>query len=206
MPSDETQSTVVSIETESPSQSDAIDWSKAQEGVRLLLEAVGEDPDEETLHETWRCRLPAAMETLTEGNRDAKKPDLRTFPADADEVVIKTGIPVYSLCSHHLLPYHGSVHVAYQPSEEVVGLSKLTRFVRWQSRRLTMQEQLTQEIADGLRDEINAKGVVVEMQAEHLCEAMRGVETASKTTTWASAGEVADAARNRFRDAIDKAD
>jgi GTP cyclohydrolase I len=206
MPSDDTQPTTVGIETEPPSDDDAIDWSKAQEGVRLLLESIGEDPDDETLHETWRRRVPAAMETLSEGTREADKPELRTFSADADELVIKTGIPVYSLCSHHILPFHGTVHVAYRPGDEVVGLSKLARYVRWQSRRLTMQEQLTQDIAEGLETELDATGVVVEMRATHLCEAMRGVETASQTTTWATAGDITETDEQRFRDAIQRED
>src|SRR6056297_2127656 len=113
------------------------DWEKAQQGVRLLLEAVGEDPDREGLQETWERRVPAAFETFTEGNRSDEKPSLTTLETDTDDLVIKTGIPVYSLCEHHLLPYSGTATVAYRPSGQVVGLSKLPRYVRWQSRRLT---------------------------------------------------------------------
>lgn len=179
-----------------------IDWSKAQEGVRLLLEAVGENPEQGSLQETWKRRVPETLETLTDGTRPEEEPALRTFEATGDDLVIKAGIPMYSLCEHHLLPYHGVAHIAYRPGEEVVGLSKLPRYVRWQSRRLTMQEQLTSDIAHGLADEINADAVAVEITATHLCEAMRGIETATKTTTRATFGELTDEERERFNQQI----
>lgn len=180
----------------------AIDHSKAQEGVRLLLEAVGEDPDADALEETWKRRVPDALETLTAGSRVDEKPTLRTFDATGNDLVVKTGIPVYSLCEHHLLPYHGTAHIAYRPDDEVVGLSKLPRYVRWQSRRLTMQEQLTSDIAHGLADEIGAGAVAVEISATHLCEAMRGVETATETTTRSTVGELTESERERFNKRI----
>jgi GTP cyclohydrolase I len=176
----------------------AIDWSKAQEGVRMLLEAVGKDPNADGLQDTWERRVPQAFETLTAGSRTEEKPTLRTFEATSDDFVIKTGIPIYSLCEHHLLPYHGTAHVAYRPSDRVVGLSKLPRYVRWQSRRLTMQEQLTADIAHGLADEIGADAVVVEITATHLCEAMRGIETATETTTRTTVEELTERERERF--------
>jgi len=178
------------------------DWEKAQQGVRLLLEAMGEDPNREGLQETWQRRVPAAFETFTEGNRSAEKPSLTTFEGDTDELVIKTGIPVHSLCEHHLLPYYGTATVAYRPSGQVVGLSKLPRYVRWQSRRLTMQEELTEDIAKGLADEIGASTVLVQISATHLCEAMRGVETATTTTTRATVGDPTTDERTQFRAAI----
>ncbi|MCU4975839.1 GTP cyclohydrolase I [Halobacteria archaeon AArc-m2/3/4] len=180
-----------------------IDWEQAQRATRLLLESLGENPDREGLTETWQRRLPASLETLTEGQRETAKPDMRTFEAETDDLVIKTGIPVYSLCEHHMLPYHGTAHIGYRPDETVVGLSKLSRYVRWQSRRLTIQEGLTREIADGLAEEVHADGVVVELTATHLCEAMRGVETATETTTQATVGNITATDRQRFRAAID---
>lgn len=185
-----------------PLAPEGIDHEKAREGVRLLLEAVGENPDSDHLTETWQRRVPEAFETLTEGKREAAKPTMRTFETDNDSLVIKTDIPVYSLCEHHLLPYHGTAHVAYRPNGEAAGLSKLTRYVRWQSRRLTMQEQLTQDIATGLAAELGAEAVLVEVTATHLCEAMRGVETASETTTRATVGEPTESERARFREAV----
>jgi len=187
---------------DAPAEGQTIDWQKAQRGARLLLEAVGEDPERSGLTETWQRRVPALLETLTEGMRDAEKPVMRTFDAAATNLVIKTGIPVYSLCEHHLLPYYGTVHIAYRPTGQVVGLSKLTRYVRWHSRRLTMQEDLTADIAQGLADELGADAVLVELRATHLCEAMRGVETESVTTTRSVVGEPTDAERARFRDTV----
>ena len=181
-----------------------IDQEKAQRGVRLLLEAVGKDPDSDALAETWQRRVPDAFATLTEGQRETAKPTMRTFDAETTDLVVKTGIPVYSLCEHHLLPFFGTVHLAYRPTGEVVGLSKLTRYVRWQSRQLTMQEQLTNDIASGLQEELDAGTVLVEMNATHLCEAMRGIETESTTTTRATVGEPNGAERERFQAAVNR--
>lgn len=181
-----------------------IDQEKAQRGVRLLLEAVGEDPDSDALAETWQRRVPDAFATLTEGQRETAKPTMRTFDAETTDLVVKTGIPVYSLCEHHLLPFFGTVHLAYRPTGEVVGLSKLTRYVRWQSRQLTMQEQLTNDIASGLQEELDAGTVLVEMNATHLCEAMRGIETESTTTTRATVGEPNGAEHERFQAAVNR--
>lgn len=180
------------------------DRQKAEEGVRLLLEAIGEDPDREKLVETWHRRVPATLETLSEGYREESKPTMRTFATESDELVVKIGIPVYSLCEHHLLPYFGRVHVAYRPNGEVVGLSKLTRYIRWRSRRLSMQEQLTQDIADGLAAELDAEAVLIEIGATHLCEAMRGIETETTTRTHAAVGDPTEYEIQRFRDAIEQ--
>jgi GTP cyclohydrolase I len=180
-----------------------IDRQKAQEGVRMLLEAVGADPERDGLEATWQRRVPATFETLTEGGREAAKPRMETFPSEDTGVVVKTGIPLYSLCEHHLLPYHGVAHVAYVPDDRVVGLSKLPRYVRWQSRRLTMQEGLTHDIATGLREEIGAVGVAIEVTATHLCEAMRGVERATETTTRSVVGTFDDTAVRQFDRAVD---
>ena len=181
----------------------SIDYEKAQRATRMLLEALGEDPDRDGLEDTWQRRMPAAFETLTEGQRADVKPELRTFDTGSTDLVIKTGIPVYSLCEHHMLPYHGVAHVAYRPDGDVVGLSKLARYVRWQSRRLTVQEGLTRDIAEGLATEIGTDAVQVEMTATHLCEAMRGIETATETTTQATVGELTDNEQRRFRSAVD---
>ena len=183
----------------------AIDWEQAQRATRLLLEAVGENPDRMGLQETWERRVPAALETLTEGMQTDQKPDLRTFPTEQDELVVKTGIPFHSLCEHHLLPFHGEAHVAYRPNGSVVGLSKLIRYVRWQSRRLAVQEELTNDIATGLMRELESEAVVVELSATHLCETMRGIETETRTTTRRLLGSVTSEERTRFEAAIDRA-
>lgn len=179
-----------------------IDWEQAQEGARLILEAIGEDPDSGSLHETWQRRVPAMLETLSEGNREDEKPTMRTFETEAEDLVVKTGIGFQSLCEHHLLPYTGTTHIAYRPNGSVVGLSKLIRYVRWQSRKPSIQEGLTRDIADGLAEELGAEAVVVELSATHLCEVMRGVESETVTSTRATAGSLSDAERERFENTI----
>lgn len=184
------------------SDAESIDHEKAQRATRMLLEALGEDPERDGLEDTWQRRVPDAFATLTDGDRASAKPTMRTFEAESDNLVIKTGIPFHSLCEHHLLPFHGSVDIAYRPDEEVVGLSKLTRYVRWQSRQLTMQERLTNDIASGLAHELDAEAVLVEMNATHLCESMRGIETESTTTTRATVGELTSEESEQFKTAV----
>jgi GTP cyclohydrolase I len=200
--SDETM-THTRSQVNSNAVTESVDMEKARRGTRLLLEAVGEDPETDALAETWQRRVPETLATLTEGTRNEEKPTLRTFNTDSEGLVVKTGIPIYSLCEHHLLPYHGVAHIAYRPEDEVVGLSKVPRYVRWQARRLTMQETLTGDIAEGFKAEIGASAVLVEITATHLCEAMRGVETATQTTTRAVSGEPDETDRQQFRAAID---
>lgn len=185
---------------------ESIDREKAQRATRLLLEALGEDPDRPGLEDTWERRVPDAFATLTDGNRSEAKPTMRTFDAENGDLVVKTGIPFYSLCEHHLLPFHGTAHIAYRPGDEVVGLSKLARYVRWQSRQLTMQERLTNDIASGLGEELDAPAVLVEMNTTHLCEAMRGIETESTTTTRTTIGDPTDVERERFQAAVNRAE
>lgn len=128
-------------------------------------------------------RAASAWAELTAGYR--ADPDLRTFAADGyDEIVAVSDIPFYSLCEHHLLPFHGYAHVAYIPAERILGLSKFARLVNVYARRLQLQERLTAQIAGALDDALAPRGVAVVLQAEHLCMAMRGVQTpGTKTTT-----------------------
>lgn len=175
-----------------PPDGSDVDFEEARRGVRLLLEATGHDPDEDELAETWQRRAPAAFETLTAGNREAEKPAMRTFEAEEGTVVRKHGVPFYSTCEHHLLPFFGTADVAYEPRGEVVGLSKITRYVRWCSRQFTMQERLTRDIATGIKDELDARAVRVELSATHMCEMMRGVETESETVTEFTAGDFSE--------------
>jgi len=207
--SDDTQLDDRSTDESLPVQTDpatGVDHEKAQRGVKLILEAIGEDPDRPGLTDTWQRRIPEMLATLSEGDRQAAKPTMRTFEATSQDLVVKTGIPVYSLCEHHMLPYHGTAHIAYRPDGDVVGLSKLIRYVRWQSRRLTMQEELTQDIGHGLAEELDAEAVLVEISATHMCEAMRGIETETTTTTRVTVGEATSDERQRFRDAIARTD
>ncbi|RLM95074.1 GTP cyclohydrolase I [Haloarcula sp. Atlit-7R] len=181
---------------------DDFDEEKARRGARLLLEAAGRDPSSAGLSETWSRRVPDMFETLTEGARSESKPIMRTFDAETDGLIVKTGIPLYSMCEHHMLPFQGVAHVAYRPGDQMVGLSKLIRYVRWQSRQLTTQETLTRDIAAGLADELDAHGVVVELTATHMCEVMRGIETETETTTREYVGTISEADRTQFRESV----
>ncbi|MFB6222187.1 MAG: GTP cyclohydrolase I [Haloarcula sp.] len=185
-----------------PTTEDDFDEEKARHGARLLLEAVGRDPDAAGISDTWSRRVPEMLETLTEGSRTESKPVMRTFESETDGLIVKTGIPLYSMCEHHMLPFKGVAHVAYCPGEEMVGLSKLIRYVRWQSRQLTTQETLTRDIATGLADELDAHGVAVEVTATHMCEVMRGVEAETETTTRERVGTFTESDRDQFSESI----
>lgn len=159
-----------------------MDKERVRQAARQMIKALGENPDRENLEETWSRRVPDLWGELTEGYREEEKPEMRSFPAEHRELVAKQDIPFHSICEHHLLPFSGVAHIAYVPNGEIVGLSKLIRYTRWRGRKLQSQEQLTREIAEGLMDEIDARGVMVVTEAEHMCEAMRGIETPDTTT------------------------
>lgn len=152
------------------------DKGTIRECTQHLLASIGEDPERDGLEATHERRVPDMWEELSEGYDEDEKPTMRTFDVDHDEMVVKEGIQFFSLCEHHMLPFFGKVHIGYIPDGEVLGLSKLTRYTKWKSRVLTNQEELTREIADGLQDEVSSQGVMVVIEAEHLCEQMRGVE------------------------------
>lgn len=170
-----------------------------QDLVRQLLQAIGEDPDREGLASTPR-RVAQSFEFLTSGYRA----DLGAIVNDAlftvphNEMVIVRDIDFYSLCEHHLLPFFGKCHVAYIPDGKVIGLSKIPRIVDAFARRLQVQERLTSQVADTIRDRVTPLGVGVVMEATHLCMAMRGVEKQnSVTTTSAMLGVFQEDARTR---------
>ncbi len=148
-----------------------------KELVRQILVELGEDPDREGLKETPR-RVDAAFRFLTKGYRENVQEVLNNalFTVDYDEMVIVKDIEVYSLCEHHLLPFFGRCHVGYLPRNQVIGLSKIPRIVDVLARRLQVQERLTQQIAETIRDAINPRGVAVIIEAQHLCMMMRGVQ------------------------------
>jgi GTP cyclohydrolase IA len=148
-----------------------------QELVRQLLAELGEDPAREGLLNTPR-RVEKALRFLTSGYTADVDTVLNNalFTVDYNEMVIVKDIDFYSLCEHHLLPFFGRCHVAYIPREKVVGLSKIPRLVEIFSRRLQVQERLTNQIADTIREKIEPLGVAVVMEATHLCMSMRGVE------------------------------
>jgi GTP cyclohydrolase IA len=166
---------------------------------RLLLE-LGEDPAREGLVKTPR-RVEKALKFLTSGYETDVDGVLNgaLFSVDYSEMVIVRDIDFYSMCEHHLLPFFGKCHVAYIPDGRVVGLSKLPRLVEIYARRLQLQERMTLQIAETIRDKVNPLGVAVVCEATHLCMAMRGVEKQnSYTITSAMLGAFRENARTRM--------
>ena len=174
-----------------------IDAARAEAAVRELLIAIGEDPDREGLQET-PARVARSYSELFAGLRqDPAEVLATTFPIDHEELIIVRDIPLYSTCEHHLLPFHGIAHVGYIPGTDgrVTGLSKLARLVEVFARRPQVQERITTQIADALVDHLNAQGVIVVVEAEHLCMTMRGVrKPGARTITSAVRGQLRDAA------------
>ena len=166
-----------------------IDHEKVKEGVRLLLEGIGEDVTREGLVET-PDRIARMYEEIYGGmEEDASEHLKKRFHVDNDAMVLEKDITFYSTCEHHLLPFYGKAHIAYIPNGEVVGLSKLARTVEVFARRLQLQEQLTGQIADALEKELNPKGVMVMIEAEHMCMTMRGIKKpGSQTVTIVNRG------------------
>jgi GTP cyclohydrolase I len=171
-----------------------------QDLIRRLLAELGENPDREGLLDTPK-RVEKALKFLTSGyNADIDAVlNNALFTVDYSEMVIVKDIDFYSLCEHHLLPFFGKCHIAYIPSRKVIGLSKIPRLVDVFSRRLQVQERLTNEIADVLRDKIAPLGVAVVMEATHLCMSMRGVEKQNSfAVTSAMHGAFRDSSRTRM--------
>ena len=168
-----------------------MDHDKIERGVRLMLAGMGEDPEREGLRET-PARVARALEESCAGL--CQDPALlfeKSFDVGCHEMVIVRDIPFYSLCEHHLLPFFGVAHVAYLPGEDgrVCGISKLARVVDVFAKRPQVQEQLTRQVADAVMEGVGASGVLVVMEAEHLCMTMRGVrKPGAKTTTSAVRG------------------
>jgi GTP cyclohydrolase IA len=158
-----------------------------QDTIRQLLAELGENPDREGLRETPR-RVAHSLRFLTGGYDTDIDAVLNNalFTVEYSEMVIVRDIDFYSLCEHHLLPFFGRCHVAYLPNRRVIGLSKLPRLVDVFSRRLQVQERLTSQIAETIREKIDPLGVAVVMEATHLCMAMRGVEKQNSVTVTSS--------------------
>jgi len=170
-----------------------------QDLITRLLEAVGEDPTREGLVRT-PDRVARSMEYLTSGYRTNIDDVLNgaLFTVDYNEMVIVRDIDFYSLCEHHLLPFFGKCHVAYIPNGKVIGLSKVPRLVDMFARRLQLQERMTNQIAETIRETIQPLGVAVVCEGTHLCMAMRGVEKQQSTTvTSAMLGAFRNDARTR---------
>ncbi|HOW18812.1 MAG TPA: GTP cyclohydrolase I FolE [Phycisphaerae bacterium] len=158
-----------------------IDLNRAEMAVRNLLVALGEDPDREGLADTPRRVAKMYRELFSGVVTDPAVHLKRVFHEQYDEVVLLRDIDFHSLCEHHLLPFHGKAHVAYLPNGKVVGLSKLARTVDAFARRPQVQERMTCQIADALMEHLAPKGVVVVVEAEHLCMKMRGVQKPNGT-------------------------
>ena len=165
-----------------------------------VLELIGEDPSREGLIKTPE-RVAKAMQFLTQGYKINATEILQSamFSEDYSQMVLVKEIEFYSLCEHHLLPFFGKAHIAYIPDGNIVGLSKLPRIVDAFSRRLQVQERLTNEIRDCIQDTLKPKGVAVVMEARHLCMQMRGVEKQSSlTTTSAFSGAFLESEKTRL--------
>ncbi len=173
---------------------------KVEEGVRLILEGIGEDPDREGIRETPR-RVADMYTEIFAGVGNEPEPIVTVVEgANHDEMIMVKDIPLYGVCEHHILPFVGKAHVAYIPNKDgrITGLSKIARVVDLLSKRLQVQERLTTEIADALDRALEPRGVFVVIEAEHLCMTMRGVKKpGSLTLTSAVRGLFRSDARTR---------
>ena len=177
------------------------DHEKIKQGVRMILEGVGEDPGREGLVET-PDRVARMYEEIFSGlYMDAAEPLAKRFHVAGNEMVLEKNIVFYSTCEHHLMPFFGKAHVAYIPKGEVVGLSKIARTVEVFAKRPQLQEQLIAQIADAINEHLHPMGVMVMVEAEHTCMTMRGVKKpGSKTVSYVTRGIFAEdtALQDRF--------
>ena len=170
-----------------------VDKQKVETAIRLLLEGIGEDINREGLVDTPE-RVARMYEEICGGLEETAEEHLsKTFTSGNSEMVIEKDITFYSLCEHHLMPFFGKAHIAYIPNGKVVGISKLARTVEVFAKRPQIQEQLTGQIADAIMETLQPKGVMVYMEAEHMCMTMRGVKKpGAKTVTTAYRGAFAE--------------
>ena len=166
-----------------------IDQEKIKSAVKLLLEGIGEDPAREGLADTPDRVARMYAEIFAGMEEDVSRPLSKVFGADGDGMVLEKDITFYSVCEHHLMPFYGKAHIAYIPNGKVVGLSKLARTVEIYAKRLQLQERLTGQIADAIMRYLSPRGVMVLLEAEHMCMTMRGVKKpGSKTLSIAARG------------------
>mgnify|MGYP002539398030 CR=1 FL=1 len=170
-----------------------MDHEKIKEGVRLMLEGIGEDINREGLLET-PDRIARMCEQIYGGLYEEAGTHLsKQFQATNNNIVLEKDITFYSVCEHHLLPFYGKAHVAYIPDGKVAGLSKLARTVEVFARRPQIQENMTAQIADDIMAYLKPKGVMVMIEAEHMCMTMRGIKKpGTQTVTYAVRGEMED--------------
>lgn len=178
-----------------------VDYDKIATGVRMILEAIGEDPDRDGLRDT-AARVARMYAEVFQGlHLDPRHFLTALFDEQHDEMVVVKDIPFYSMCEHHLLPFHGTAHVAYLPSGKVVGLSKIARVVEAFAQRPQVQERLTSQVADLLMETLHAHGVAVVIEATHTCMTMRGVKkpgSATLTSAMRGAFKTDQATRSEF--------
>lgn len=178
-----------------------MDKEKIREGVKLILEGIGEDTNREGLLET-PDRIARMYEELAAGYTDSAAEHLKKrFHVENNDMVIEKDIHFYSFCEHHMLPFYGTAAIAYIPNGEVVGLSKIARTVEVFAKRFQLQERLTAQIADVFMEELKPQGVMVLIQAEHMCMTMRGIKKpGTKTVTVVTRGvfDESEALQNRF--------
>ena len=167
-----------------------VDKAKVEQAVRLLLEGIGEDIEREGLTQTPERIAKMYCEICQGMDADAGEHLKKTFTVETNGMVVEKDIFFYSLCEHHMLPFFGKVHIAYIPNGKVAGLSKLARTVEVYARRLQLQERMTAQIADALAEHLNPSGVMVMVEAEHMCMSARGIKKpGSRTITFAAKGE-----------------
>ena len=177
-----------------------------EEQIRLILKALGEDPDREGLVKT-PGRVVQALTFLTQGYKTDPEQVINDalFTEEYEEMIVQKDIDFYSLCEHHLLPFFGKAHLAYIPHHKIVGISKLARLVDVYARRLQVQERLTNQIANTIMEKLSPLGVAVVIEAEHLCMRMRGVEKQNSliiTSTLLGAFRTRQETRNEFMNLI----
>lgn len=169
-----------------------VDRTKIEDAVRLILDAIGEDPNREGLLDTPKRVAKMYEEVFSGLNQDPGEYFETIFAEDHEELVLVKDIPFYSMCEHHLVPFFGRAHVAYIPKNgKVTGLSKLARAVEAVAKRPQLQERITATIADTIMEKLDPHGVLIVVEAEHMCMTMRGVKKpGSKTVTTAVRGNL----------------
>ncbi len=166
-----------------------VDKEKIKAGVKMILEGIGEDVNREGLLET-PDRIARMYEELAAGYSDNAAEHLqKRFHVEGNDMVVEKDIHFYSFCEHHMLPFYGTAAIAYIPNGEVVGLSKIARTLEVYAKRFQLQERLTAQVADAFMKELNSQGVMVLVEAEHMCMTMRGIKKpGTKTVTVVTRG------------------
>ena len=180
------------------------DEEKMKEATRLFIEAVGADPNDEGLIDTPN-RVSKMYGVLLGGYGKKTDECVTTFTAKSDDMVTLSNIPIFSFCSHHLLPFIGTISIAYIPNDKIIGISKLARIARVHAKKLQVQEDLTAEIAKDIERLLNPQGVAVQIRAQHLCTVLRGARShgAVMTSTHVSGIFKEDVkARNEFLETV----